>query len=63
MQVSIMMVEDEIKDAIVAHIASHYGVTVSKQSLNILVKSKQNFKSEWETASIKVDCQLSAERD
>lgn len=55
MMVNVTMVEVEIRQAISEYIANRYGVSLDPKQLNILVKSKQNFKSEWETADIKVD--------
>jgi hypothetical protein len=61
MQMRLSMTEDEIKTAIVSYVASVYGVTIKKDHLHIEVKSKQNYKSEWEQAAIRIECPVTAE--
>lgn len=63
MQVAIMMVEQEIKEAIVTYINSKYGVTIDATFLHIEVKSKQNYRSEWEKAAIRVNASIPAKED
>jgi len=55
MQIKISMVEIEVRRAIADYIALHYGVHVNPDDLVIEVKSKQNYKSEWENAAIRLE--------
>lgn len=60
-QVSILMVEQEILLAVAQYLQREYGVTVSTAGLHVSVKSKQNYKAEWEQAAIKIECSTSAQ--
>lgn len=62
MQVQLKMNEDEIREAIRSYLYSIYSISVEKNQLLIEVKSKQNYKSEWEQASIRIDCQIAVEK-
>lgn len=55
MIVKISMIEEEIRHAIVEYIAANFGVTVLATDIHIEVKSKQNYKSEWEQAAIRLE--------
>lgn len=51
--------EEDIKRLIFEYIQKKLGTVEFQQSaVKILVKSKQNYRAEWENASIKVDAQL-----
>ncbi len=63
MIVKIEMVESEILRAIAEYISRTYGVTIEASQLNVEVKSKQNYKSEWEAASIRVNASVTAKDD
>lgn len=56
MQIRVTMIEVEIRQAIAIYLENKYGVSVQADDLHIEVKSKQNYKSEWELASIRLDC-------
>jgi hypothetical protein len=60
MNVKISMNEDEIRQAIAEFILSHYNLGISKDNLHIEVKSKQNYKSEWEQAAIRLEAEAKA---
>ena len=60
MQVEVRMIEEEIRLAIAEYIQRRYGLNVSHKQLQIWVKSTQNYKSEWEQATIKLEAQCSA---
>lgn len=55
MKVHVEMSEKEIKAAIYHYLEQKSGVRVPDNSITILVKSKQNYKSEWEQADIKAE--------
>jgi hypothetical protein len=55
MRVKISMTEEEIRFAIVEYIRNNFGVSVIPFDLQIEVKSKQNYKSEWEQAAIRLE--------
>lgn len=60
MQVKVSLSELEIKDAIARYIAENVGVKIEASAVVIEVKSKQNFKSEWEQAAIR--CEFTAHK-
>lgn len=49
------MTEDDIRRAISAHISSQIGLDISCADIRIEVKSKQNYKAEWELAAIRAE--------
>jgi hypothetical protein len=54
MYVNIELSESDVKDIIRDYLETKLGnVEIKTQALDIQVKSKQNYKSEWETASFK----------
>lgn len=53
-QVKIEMAESEIRAALAAYVERHYGASVDPRELHVEVKSKQNYRSEWEKADIRV---------
>lgn len=53
MDVKIEMSEKDIREAIYAWIKKEIGVGVDPVQVKIQVKSKQNYKSEWEEASFR----------
>jgi hypothetical protein len=54
MQINIEINEAQLKQLVVDEIERKLGdVTVTKEDVSIMVKSKQNYKSEWEQASYK----------
>lgn len=55
MIVHITLVENEIREAISQLIEKKYGLEIPADQSHIETKSKQNFKSEWEQAAIRVD--------
>lgn len=61
MKVAVEMDEDEIKKAIARWLSVEYGVAVDTTHLCLEVKSKQNYKSEWEKAACRVKAELRAE--
>ena len=58
MIIKVELTEQEVMLAIAEYISSSTGVEVNSKSLNVEVKSKQNFRSEWETAAIRVKCDI-----
>lgn len=60
MIIKVELTEPEILQAIAQFVADKTGVTVESKSLYVQVKSKQNFKSEWELAAIRVSCDVYA---
>jgi len=53
MNIQVELTEDDLKRLIVEHLSKVLQADVSVDSVDIKVKSKQNYKSEWETASFK----------
>lgn len=53
MQITIEITEQDLKNLIKDHIENTIRGDVNINDVKILVKSKQNFKSEWEVASFK----------
>jgi len=54
MNVKLEISEEDIKDILCDYLSSKLGdIEIDKKSLDIQVKSKQNYKSEWEIASFK----------
>lgn len=53
MQITIEITEQDLKNLIKDHIENTVHGDVNINNIKILVKSKQNFKSEWEVASFK----------
>lgn len=62
MIINISLTASEIKAAISAYVLEQYGVRVLPPSIPLLVKSKQNYRSEWEQADIKVEGDVNCER-
>lgn len=58
MLVAVEMEETEIREALAYYLMEKYGVDVDVKGLSILVHSKQNWKSDWEEAHIKVSTRL-----
>ena len=58
MQIEVRMIETEIREAIAEYIHRAYGVKVNAVQLTLWVKSKQNYKSEWEQAHIKLEAHV-----
>lgn len=47
--------ENEIRSILAKYISEQFGIDVAAEDIPILVKSKQNYRSEWEEAQIKID--------
>lgn len=62
MIINIKLTADEIKVAISDYILERYGIHILPKSVPLLVKSKQNYRSEWEQADIKVEGDVNCER-
>lgn len=50
-QINIELDEDDINQAVSSFIHEHFGVKIPAGDVKLEVKSKQNYKSEWEQAS------------
>lgn len=55
LDIKINLTEDDLKNLIKKHIESVIDFEVSIKEVSILVKSKQNYKSEWEIADFKAE--------
>ena len=53
MQINIELTEQDLKDLIQQKIESLVNTPIEKHKISIQVKSKQNYKSEWEEAAFK----------
>lgn len=58
MRVAVSLQEQEIKQAIADYVHTRSGVAIRPDAVTVEVKSKQNFKSEWEQAAIR--CEFTA---
>ena len=54
MKISLELNETEIRQIIANHLNDEFSLNLSSTDLHIEVKSKQNFKSEWEIADIRL---------
>jgi hypothetical protein len=54
MKISIELNELEIRKILVNHLNNEFNLNINPESLPIQVKSKQNYKSEWEEANIRI---------
>lgn len=54
MKLTVELDENEIRKILTDHINNKFGTTFEPHLLPIEVKSKQNYRSEWETANIRV---------
>lgn len=54
MKVSLEIGEDSLLVLAQRHIEDKLNMSINKEDLNIMVKSKQNYKSEWERADFKI---------
>lgn len=55
MKLTIELTEKEIRTALANHISNVFGIQFSVEEVPIEVKSKQNYKSEWESAAIRIN--------
>lgn len=62
MDVAIRMTEKEIRQALSRFILDQYNIIVDPEVLHIEVKSKQNYKSEWEKADIRMAVEVPARK-
>lgn len=53
MRLTIELDEATIKKAVLDHVETVYGIKIPEGDLIIQVKSKQNYKSEWEVAAFR----------
>lgn len=55
MRAKVELSEPEIRAAIASYVADRTGVTIQEGEIVIEVKSKQNYRSEWEKAAIRCE--------
>jgi hypothetical protein len=60
MKVAVELDRNEIKKAIAKYVSQLYSVDVETDLLVLEVKSKQNYRSEWEEADCRVKATLEA---
>ena len=53
MELKFEISEDDLKRLIVGYLENRTGLTILKTDVKIEVKSKQNFRSEWEEAQFR----------
>lgn len=58
MRVSIELDEIEIRNIIAAYLNNEYALNLTGEELYLETKSKQNYKSEWEMAEIRLNQQI-----
>ena len=54
MKISVELNEDEIRKILASYLNNEYSLSLLSSDLHIEVKSKQNYKSEWEIADIRI---------
>lgn len=60
MIVQFKMSETEIREALASHLTAICGLTIDPAKIKIEVKSKQNYRSEWEEAAIRLEQEIVA---
>lgn len=58
MKVTVKMSEDDIRKILAEYVYDKYNVSIPADKLRIEVKSKQNYKSEWELADIRMEIEV-----
>lgn len=58
MRIAIKLDENDIRQILAEYINRKYNTILKKEQLIIQVKSKQNYKSEWETADIRLEQEI-----
>jgi len=58
MKIRAQLNSQEIYEAIAVYIGNKTGISINPKDISVQVKSKQNFKSEWETADIRCDFEV-----
>lgn len=53
MDIRVELSEKEIREAVYFYIKANMGIEVPMEAIKIQVKSKQNYKSEWEEAAFR----------
>jgi hypothetical protein len=61
MKAKLELTEDDIRSAISNYISSVLGLNINPTDILIEVKSKQNYKSEWEQAAIRCNFEAKPE--
>ncbi len=62
MIVKVSMSHEEIRAVLTNHIAKVTGLSgINSKDLKLEVKSKMNYKSEWEEATTRIECDLRVE--
>jgi len=58
MRVTVKMTEDDIRQIIANHISYKWDLNVKPTDLQIQLELKQNYRSEWEIADIRLEQEL-----
>lgn len=53
MKIKVELTSDDLKKLVVQHLQDHINSTIKADDVKIEVKSKQNYKSEWEIADFR----------
>jgi len=61
MKINVEMTEHDLKHQIVKWFETNTGLEIAPAEINIMVKSKQNYKSEWEVADFKATINVNKE--
>jgi len=61
MQIDIEIKEDEIRQILSDYIATRFGVSLDPKKLHIEVRSKKNYKSEWEVADFRMKANITGQ--
>jgi len=55
MNINITICEQDLKKLVKIYIENETNMVIDEKHINIMVKSKQNYKSEWEQAEFKAE--------
>ena len=60
MKIKVCLTEQDIRNILSEYIQDNYRIHIEPETLGIQVKSKQNYRSEWESADIRLDVDIAS---
>lgn len=58
MKINVELTEGDIREILAEYVNDRYSLSLKPEELHIQVKSKQNYRSEWEYADIRLNLAL-----